>query len=573
MNDDPENGASNAIRILGQRLQGHNANKQIYSLVLLGSLAQNCGSKMHREIASKTLTTQLLDISKDRQTHQSVKSRVFDVLESLSKEFKGDPSLRQVEDTFNILKRTNPSLAPPVVPQKHQMTDLDRQREEEELQMVLALSLQESQGPSTNSTSQQSQQPSQDQQHQQEQPQSSQSATGKTAATVSRVKAIYDLNSEDPGELSFRRGDVITVLESVYRDWWKGSLRGEVGIFPLNYVTPIPEPTPQELAQEAQDEQKVFDESRNIEKLLSMLTNAQSNSSSVNIAENEELQNLYRSTQAIRPKLVKMIEKYAQKRDDLIDLDRKFMNARRSYDTLIDTSLSQIPTSSAQPPYAANNYAQSFYPQGDYQSQQPSQVPQQAPQQQVSQHVPQQVPQQPQQQQQSQPPQPNFSQYPISQNNATPSYGNPNFGRSNPPGYNSNNSGTPVSSNEYAPPSQYAPTQVPGSSVSNPGYASPSAPPAQQQAPVQPNQQASLPQNQNQWNQPPPQNVLPPNANNQPQVGAYPPGNYPPQQNSQNGSSYPGNAQTSFQPSQPPQQYQQGSEAPHYAVPTGTGHQ
>ncbi|KAJ4369653.1 hypothetical protein N0V83_005415 [Neocucurbitaria cava] len=53
---------------------------------------------------------------------------------------------------------------------------------------------------------------------------------------VSRVRALYDYLPSDASDLGFRKGDVIEVLEMVYEDWWKGSLHGRTGIFPLNYV-------------------------------------------------------------------------------------------------------------------------------------------------------------------------------------------------------------------------------------------------------------------------------------------------------------------------------------------------
>lgn len=51
-----------------------------------------------------------------------------------------------------------------------------------------------------------------------------------------RVKALYDFEPNDEGELAFKEGDVIRVIDSAYKDWWKGELRGEIGIFPVNYV-------------------------------------------------------------------------------------------------------------------------------------------------------------------------------------------------------------------------------------------------------------------------------------------------------------------------------------------------
>ncbi|ODQ64497.1 hypothetical protein NADFUDRAFT_36054, partial [Nadsonia fulvescens var. elongata DSM 6958] len=341
VNDDPESGAVNAIVSLEKRLKKPNANVQLYSLTLLSSLAQNCGSKIAREIASKRFTSLLLKLTQDKAVHHTVKSKILECMENLSHDFKSDPSLRLMEDSYKKLKESNPNLAPPQKPEKHQITVADKEREEEELQMVLALSLSEAPQQSNNRSeavpanatdSIASTAPT--------------NAQGSSAVTVSKVKALYDLNSTESGELSFRKGDVITVLESVYRDWWRGSLRGQVGIFPLNYVVPVAEPTKEEIEREAAEEAKVFEQAINIEKLLSLLTNINSQRDkngygSTNIAEDEDLQNLYHSTVSIRPKLVKLIDKYSQKKDDLIGLNEKFVTARKTYDKLMEDALSK----------------------------------------------------------------------------------------------------------------------------------------------------------------------------------------------------------------------------------------
>lgn len=100
--------------------------------------------------------------------------------------------------------------------------------------------------------------------------------SGTTAATVSRVRALFDFQPSEPGELQFRKGDIIAVLESVYKDWWKGSLRGQTGIFPLNYVEKLSDPTTEELQREAQMESEVFAEIKNVEKLLTLLSTSSS---------------------------------------------------------------------------------------------------------------------------------------------------------------------------------------------------------------------------------------------------------------------------------------------------------
>lgn len=136
---------------------------------------------------------------------------------------------------------------------------------------------------------------------------------GTTAATVSRVRALFDFQPSEPGELQFRKGDIIAVLESVYKDWWKGSLRGQTGIFPLNYVEKLQDPTAEELEKEALMEADVFAQIRNVEKLLALLSTS-SQASGSDVRDNEEITELYHSTLAIRPKLIELIGKYSQKK-------------------------------------------------------------------------------------------------------------------------------------------------------------------------------------------------------------------------------------------------------------------
>jgi len=53
-----------------------------------------------------------------------------------------------------------------------------------------------------------------------------------------RMIAEFDYTAEEPSELSFTEGDVITILEREDdSDWWKGQLdkNGNVGLFPINF--------------------------------------------------------------------------------------------------------------------------------------------------------------------------------------------------------------------------------------------------------------------------------------------------------------------------------------------------
>jgi signal transducing adaptor molecule len=290
---------------------------------------------MHRELSSRAFTDALLKLANDRNTHTQVKAKILERMKDWSDMFKSDPDLGIMYDAYYRLKQSNPTLQPPSAPQKNSLTELDRQKEEEELQMALKLSLQEEErkrkpaeaaaGPSgagastgAGAVSQQQAVPIQP------------VPSGTTAATVSRVRALYDFIPTEPGELEFKKGDVIAVLESVYKDWWRGSLKGKTGVFPLNYVEKLTDPTPDELQREAQMEAEVFAEIKNVEKLLTLLS---ASNTAPREEDNEEIsvglirmpansgmcgadlgQKLYHQTLAIRPKLIKLIEKYSQKK-------------------------------------------------------------------------------------------------------------------------------------------------------------------------------------------------------------------------------------------------------------------
>ncbi|KAL8399181.1 hypothetical protein RB596_007852 [Gaeumannomyces avenae] len=353
---EPE-GSKEAVQALIKRLAHRNANVQLYTLEVANAVSQNCGKPMHRELASRAFTEALLKLANDRNTHNQVKAKILERTKDWSDMFKDDADLGIMYDAYYRLKQTNPQLQPPSAPQKNSLTDVDRQKEEEELQMALKLSLQEEErkkqvaaGPSGSGSGASAASGAQGGSGAAGSSAAGtagqagataplqQSQTGTTAATVSRVRALFDFVPSEDGELEFKKGDVIAVLESVYKDWWRGSLKGKTGIFPLNYVEKLADPTPDELQREAQMEAEVFSEIKTVEKLLTLLSTASKEEDSEEIA-----QKLYQQTSAIRPKLIKLIEKYSQKKDDFTQLNEKFIKARRDYEALLESSMSHPP--------------------------------------------------------------------------------------------------------------------------------------------------------------------------------------------------------------------------------------
>ncbi|XP_067441520.1 GRB2-related adapter protein 2b [Thunnus thynnus] len=58
-------------------------------------------------------------------------------------------------------------------------------------------------------------------------------------ASTLQVRAIYSFQAKETDELEFNVGDVIKVLECSNQAWWKGQLRGKIGLFPSSYTKPI----------------------------------------------------------------------------------------------------------------------------------------------------------------------------------------------------------------------------------------------------------------------------------------------------------------------------------------------
>jgi len=60
-------------------------------------------------------------------------------------------------------------------------------------------------------------------------------------------KARYTFKAETDSELSFRKGDMITILKQVDDNWFEGEHNDHIGIFPTNYIEVIREPMVVEL--------------------------------------------------------------------------------------------------------------------------------------------------------------------------------------------------------------------------------------------------------------------------------------------------------------------------------------
>lgn len=361
--EDPEDGGSEAMEIIEQRLEQKDANVILRALALITSLAENCGSRLKQLISSKHLTGILYDLMENRSVHIMVKREIAKVVRQLSVSFKEDPSLRYMNDLFVKISTQFPQLLEveqPNVPSKREMSIESKTKEDKDLEEALKLSLieygQQGQQPQKESHTQSEyiEAPMQQQQQEQQQQQTSDAPT-----VVKKVRAMYDLSTAEQDELSFKKGDIIIVLEQVYRDWWRGTLHGKVGIFPLNYVTPVKEPSTQELQLEKEKENELFTQKADVDQLYYTLQNAK-NSTQDDLTQNPAINDLYGSVTPLRPQVARMIGKYARKREDLTSLRQVLANAEATYSQLLDRATSAYTSPIPQP--SAPSYGQGqFY--------------------------------------------------------------------------------------------------------------------------------------------------------------------------------------------------------------------
>lgn len=53
------------------------------------------------------------------------------------------------------------------------------------------------------------------------------------------VVALYDYSEKSPREVSMKKGDILTLLNSTNKDWWKVEVHDRQGFVPASYVKKI----------------------------------------------------------------------------------------------------------------------------------------------------------------------------------------------------------------------------------------------------------------------------------------------------------------------------------------------
>ncbi|KAJ3195955.1 ESCRT-0 subunit protein hse1 [Irineochytrium annulatum] len=351
--DKSDASAREAVQILTKRINHRNVNVVLFTLTLANALVQNCRIGVHREISSRAFVDALVKQAANKQVHETVRMRILDLIQQWSAAFKEDPTLGFMVDTYNQLKSQgypfpNPNKKPETV---RAQSAIDKDKEDEELQLALALSLsaQETEKKKVNLilnmpavvliTDQKAKsKPSQP-----------------SNKALCKVRALYDFPGLEEGELRMSRGDIVDVYDdTTFKDWWKGELRGKVGIFPSNYVEKVADAdtggAQRGVGGIAGASNNVSDGTK-VDEFMQLLSRIDPRRD--NLSENDRVQvtmllcnqvltkeqELYHAILLMRPKLIKDVETKYATQEELRILNERFANACTTYHKLMDASL------------------------------------------------------------------------------------------------------------------------------------------------------------------------------------------------------------------------------------------
>ncbi|XP_064383097.1 signal transducing adapter molecule 1-like isoform X2 [Halichondria panicea] len=212
-----------------RRVKHSDSNIQLHALTLLESCVSNCGPDFQLELTKSTFHSDVKSILTGPYTDQRVKQRVKELLGSWATEFKSNsrmsPLIKFVEQLGREGVPPQPSPGANRQQPPPQQTPPAAIREDADLKKAIQLSLLETKA--TPPTSNLSLYPS----------------VGSTPVPIlkkkaaRKVRAVYDFVAAEDNELSFRAGEVITIIDESDENWWKGETQLGKGLFPASFVS------------------------------------------------------------------------------------------------------------------------------------------------------------------------------------------------------------------------------------------------------------------------------------------------------------------------------------------------
>lgn len=336
-------GPKECLRSIMRRVNHKDPHVAMQALTLLGACVSNCGKIFHLEVCSREFASEVSNVL--NKGHPKVCEKLKALMVEWAEDFRNDPQLSLISAMIKNLREqgvTFPAVgsqaaeqakASPALVAKDPSTSTNK-KEEEDLAKAIELSLKE----------------------QRQQPQTSLSSLyPNTSSLLSshksdgrKVRAIYDFEAAEDNELTFKSGEIITILDDSDPNWWKGETYQGVGLFPSNFVTadltaePEMMKTEKKTVQFSEDiqvetiepeQEPVYIDEDKMDQLLQMIQSADPTD---NQSDSVELLQLEGACNQMGPLIDQKLEDIDRKHSELSELNVKVMEALSLYAKLMN---------------------------------------------------------------------------------------------------------------------------------------------------------------------------------------------------------------------------------------------
>ncbi|XP_077471608.1 collectin-12-like [Stigmatopora argus] len=336
-------GPKECLRSIMRRVNHKDPHVAMQALTLLGACVSNCGKIFHLEVCSREFASEVSNVL--NKGHPKVCEKLKALMVEWAEDFRSDPqlslisamikNLREQGVTFPVVgsQAAEQAKASPALVAKDPATSSNK-KEEEDLAKAIELSLKE---------------------QRQQNPTALSGLYPSTSALMPghrsdgrKVRAIYDFEAAEDNELTFKSGEIITIMDDSDPNWWKGETYQGVGLFPSNFVTADLTAEPEmmktekktvQFSEEIQvetiepEQEPVFIDEDKMDQLLQMIQSADPTD---NQSDSVELLQLEGACNQMGPLIDQKLEDIDRKHSELSDLNVKVMEALSLYAKLMN---------------------------------------------------------------------------------------------------------------------------------------------------------------------------------------------------------------------------------------------
>uniref|UniRef100_A0A8C2L067 Signal transducing adaptor molecule (SH3 domain and ITAM motif) 1 n=1 Tax=Cyprinus carpio TaxID=7962 RepID=A0A8C2L067_CYPCA len=313
-------GPKECLRSIMRRVNHKDPHVAMQALTLLGACVSNCGKIFHLEVCSREFASEVSNVL--NKGHPKVCEKLKALMVEWAEDFRNDPQLSLISAMIKNLREQG-VVFPAVgsqVSTKDPATSTNK-KEEEDIAKAIELSLKDQRQPQVSLSGLYP---------------STSSLLTSHKAEGRKVRAIYDFEAAEDNELTFKSGEIITILDDSDPNWWKGETYQGVGLFPSNFVTADLTAEPEMKVQvetiEPEPEPVYIDEEK-MDQLLQMIQSADPTDDQ---SDTCELLQLEAACNQMGPLIDQKLEDTDRKHSELSELNVKVMEALSLYANLMN---------------------------------------------------------------------------------------------------------------------------------------------------------------------------------------------------------------------------------------------